>query len=181
MRKWLITKLGTLKTKWKSDVNTQAIENLVELASGGVAVTTERNGIRYRTILQIDGDVIQKCDIPSGVEGEYIDSVWLEHLARVNANLQGVREVVDRLIGKLVYIVSVALTLLGMGTAFGLVSDGLAEVTVESAIWSIVGGVPGLLFLRLGKRVTAIVFRRLLSRRLKAVSARMTGQSLAAQ
>ena len=107
--------------------------------------------------------------------------VWSEHLARVNANLEGVREVVDRLVRKLVYIVSVGLTLLGTGTVFVLVTDSLSEVTLESAIWSMAGGVPGLVFLRLGQRLTAIVFKRVLSRRLEAVSARITGQSLAAQ
>lgn len=174
-------KLGMLRRKRKSDVYIHAIENLVELACGGVTVTTERNGVRYRTILQIDGDVIQKCEVPSEMEAEHIFLVWMDHLASVNAKLEGIREVVDRLVRNMVNIVSAALTLLGIGIVFGLVSDGAWEVTVESAIWSLAGGVPGLVFLRFGRRVTAFAFRRVLSRQFEAVSAKITGQSLAAQ
>lgn len=170
-----------LRRKWKSDANILAIEDLVELACGGVTVTTERNGVCYKTILQIDGDVIQKCEVPSAIEAEYIDLVWMDHLASVNAKLEGIRKVVDRLVQKLVNIVSAALTLLGIVTAFGLVSDNASEVSIESALCALLGGVPGLVFLRFGKRVTAFAFRRVLSRRLSAIGAKLTGRSLAAQ
>lgn len=167
-----------LRIKWKNDANVLVVENLVELACGGVTVTTERKGVRYRTILQIDGDVIQKCEVPSEVEAEHIDLAWMEHLASVNANLEGIREVVDRLVQELVNIVSAALALVGIVTAFGLASHNASEVTMESAFCALLGGVPGLVFLRFGRRVTAFAFRRVLSRRLGAISAKLTGRSV---
>ena len=44
MFNWLVMKFSTLKKKCESDVNVVAVENLVELACGGVTVTTEGKG-----------------------------------------------------------------------------------------------------------------------------------------
>ena len=167
-----------LRRMWKSDVNTLAMENLVELACGGVTITTEGRGICYKTILQIDGDVIQKCEIPSEVETRYINLVWMDHSASVNASLESIREVVNRLVKNVVNVVSAALTLLGILIVFGLVSENGSDVSIESALYALLGGVPGLMFQRFGKRVTAFAFRRVLSRRLGAISAKLTGRSL---
>ena len=105
----------------------------------------------------------------------------MSHLERVHANLEGIKRVVDRLVQSIVNVVSAALAVFGIGAVYGLVSGNASGVTVESAMWALLGGVPGLVFLRFGKRVTAIAFRGVLSRRLDAVSAKLTGQSLVAE
>lgn len=181
MCKWLLAKLAILRRKWMSHVDVVALEKLVELAGGGLAVTTEGRDVVYRTILQIDGDVIQKCEISPEARPEYTDLVWVNHLERVNNNLGSVREVVDHLVQNMVRAVSAGLALLGIGTVYSLGSDNPLEVTVENAIYALFGGVPGLIFLRFGKRVTAIAFRRVLGSRLESISARLTDESLAAQ
>lgn len=177
MGNWLLMQIGILRKKRKGDGDVRAIENLVELACGGVTVTTERRGVRYKTVLQIDGDVIQKCEIPSETEDEHIGLVWMDHIERVNSNLESVNKVVDRLVQNIVNVVSVALALFGIGAVFSLVSEIGSEVTVKATIWSLLGGVPGLVFVRFGKRVTAIVFRSVLSRRLESIGAKYTGTS----
>ena len=127
---WMITRLNVLVKRWGVEVDGNALDNLVELAYGGITVTTESYGVRYRTVLQIDGDVIQKFEIAPEVEGEDSHKLWQDHLASVDAQLEGVREVVDRWVGMLVYIVSAVTGLLGIGAVFGMVSDWGAEITV---------------------------------------------------